>query len=224
MCIAVTLSLFVGLAATASAMHMEYLSNALLNPGFDEPGPNQYVPANYWPKFGYGGANSVLNSTDQRTGDYCIEEIGTGTDIGSTGVYQKIQTDAYPIYPRVIEVIPGEDYTLSGYAKLNYTPLEYDPNSDGVNLRFIWKDSSASTILDEFVQLDGLTTSYAQYSATKTAPAGATYVNVGFYQKWVNNTTYWDDASLSGNFMVPEPTTIGMSLLGVGLLALRRRR
>ncbi len=182
-------------------------ANMLANPGFEE-GTFTGALDNFPPDWslvspGYTSAYTWLSDAGAHSGDkYLRLQPWYVSPSYNPGVHQS-----------VTGVIAGGDYEFSVWTK---NGVEDDTNVQTYNIE--WHDAGG-VISSHVVDIDVISTEWTLLDfGTFTAPEGAIAASFSITLDGYNpSATYIDDAS-----MVPEPVTL--SLLGLGVLMLRRRR
>ena len=126
----------------------------------------------------------------------------------------------------MLGITPGTSYTFSIWAKVDALPIVSDDADGGALMRIEWhsdpEGASSQLYADKLSLGPLLTTDYQLFSVTAVAPVGAAHARATITHRHNSQTVFYDDAS----FAVPEPCTLGLSLLsavGVALMGGKRR-
>ena len=133
------------------------------------------------------------------------------------------------IQQNVADIIVGETYTYTINARTDGNPLGLS-----AEYRIEYLDDAGGFVVDQFANniaiTDGLSDTYASFTQSSVAPAGATTARAVFALQSFgggdnNGTVFLDDISLTGAVAaIPEPSSMGLMVAGlVGLVARRRR-
>ncbi len=182
-------------------------ANLLSNAGFEDPVTYDGPPfVGFWEAFSGGGTAASFNSTVMPlSGAQHLELVIDNQANNFAGAFQDVEG-----------LSEGEEITFSVWAK------NVGLDSGGSEMRIEWRDSVSNTEISRTPNLvPSLTSEYTLITLTDNVPAGADTARVVYaiqsFGGALNQNVYLDDASV-----IPEPAS--MALLGLGGLALLRRR
>lgn len=190
------------IASSASA------ANLLVNPGFEVAIADGVAPfTGRWQPFNAGGATAMNTAMMPRTGAQALTLSISNTANTYAGAFQDVS------------ILGGAEYSFSGWNASPSSPLQLIAEA-----RIEWRDAT-----NEVGRTPNLKpvpgAAYSSFSFNATAPAGATIARVVYAIQSFdtspngNGVVHIDDLSFDA---VPEPSSLG--LLVVGALALTRRR
>jgi hypothetical protein len=191
------------LAVGVACASQGFAQNQLANPGFESPLTVPSTSVGDWFPFGSGAGGAATQvGTMPRSGQMHMDL----TTIGSAqfaGVYQDL-----PATPGQTVVFKGWHKAVGDDLATHEIKIEWPGSPNGQNR------------IDVF----NITSDYTQFTHSAVVPAGSatarvTYAISSFGMGQGDATTYIDDFEA---WVTPEPTSAG--LLGLGLLALVRRR
>lgn len=199
------LAAITGLALVASA------NAQLANPGFEDDVTYDGPPfIGSWEGFSSGAPNTGVGNSElgPRSGARHLAMNILGDDNSFTGVFQDVP------------VVAGSMYTLGGWHAAGTSILDV-----GVEFRIEWRDA-----VGEIGRTPNSTTAptpgagYQEFSLTAMAPAGAEFARVVY----AIQTFGGDGPTNSGSIWVDDmsfvPAPGSLALLGLGGLAMARRR
>lgn len=164
-----------------------------------------------WNPFTNGGLNSFsVSGAAPRTGSQSLRlELGAAN--GFSGIFQDVP------------VISGESMTWSGWHSLQ------SGSAGGTEIRIEFRDSIGNTEISRTGNLaPTIGLAYEPFSLTDIVPAGADTARVVYavqsFGAPAPQLVHVDDLFVSGAAVVPEPSGAIFALMGLGGLALRRRR
>lgn len=196
-------------------------ANLLQNPGFEEEdmsggtedGQTGPGAAAAWIQFSGSGVVNSRDNTMPRSGDWDYLLQTSNDTSGFAGAFQSIA------------VSEGVNYLFSVWAKVDEmadgmpgVDDSGDLNSEA-RIRVEWRGDSGEISRDQINITSSLSSSYQLFSLSAVAPAGATEARPVIALNANNDAFYFDDAS----FVIPEPLSGVLLLLGLSGLAFRRR-
>ena len=184
--------------------------NLVENPSFEDPTVTTGSANDVWFRFGSGANGTSSESTVMpRTGSRHIAMQLVGPN-QFAGVFQNLNQT----------ITPGQIVQFSGWAR-NASGAPFNATQE-IKLEWQGSPNPPQNRLDDLT----LGSDYEQFTHTGVAPAGTTglvvtYAISSFGAGQGDAMIFLDDISVT---IVPEPATVGMLGLGLGLYGLMRRR
>lgn len=189
-------------------------ANLLNNPGFESPISYDFADTTIWQGFSAdSGVNSfVFNSMAfPNSGGQSLEFGIAGVPNLFAGVLQDVGG-----------LSAGQQVTFSGFAASGL-------DDGGIEIRIEWRDGIADTEVARTGNLvPSLGPAYEMFSLTDFVPVGADTARVVFaiqsFSGALNQSVFFDDASLTVAMAASEPTVLSLfGLTALILVGLRRR-